>query len=422
MRPFFVTIIAILFLMNYKVSAQEKYDASTTNSWIWPSRTINVSWINPSANDVQERRWVEEKIKETWEKESGLKFIWVNANENKGRGIRIKIADEWPHTKGLGRECGSYDTSMVLNFTFYNWSPASDARVKQDKRFYIEAIALHEFGHAIGFSHEHTRPDCPPCDKRQRGPDHPGDWAITPCDIYSVMNYCNPKWANHGMLSQGDIAGVRALYGLPRNQDHLAPEIELVSSKQDFVDVNNQPLKSIVKVFLRGKDGKLLRVRNVIYRLDNNFNPNQIQSISAENNFAFQFELSTSINFEVRADIRFEDGTIQTLFKSFKYELNMPTHKNPDAVQVTARRVACQHQIPCQHKIFKEVQSTCTHRVSCQHFGSSQRLTWHTSDQSNTSSSGPQHQYDLQHQYDITTFTNFEHQYDFQHEYDTVKY
>lgn len=423
MRPLIYTLIAFFFLIYSPSSAQEKFDASTTNSAIWPSRIIKVSWINPSVNDFEERRWVEEKIRNTWEKESGLKFIWVNINENKntGQGIRIKIADEWPFTKGLGRDCGKQDTSMVLNFTFNKWFPAANSKVMHDKRFYIVAIALHEFGHAIGFSHEHTRSDCPPCDKKQRGPDSVGDWAITPCDIYSVMNYCNPKWANDGNLSQGDIAGVQALYGLPRNQEHLTPELELVSSKQDFADANGVPCKSLVKVFLRGIDGRLQRVRNVTYYLDDNFDPNQIKSRSVENNFAFQFDLKSSTVFKVNANISFEDGTTQTLSKSFSYTLNNPVVKKSVVSQVTDRRIACQHKIPCQHRTNKEVQSDCTHRVNCQHIGSNQRLTWHTSGE-NVAPNGPQHSYDLQHQYDVTTVPSFEHQYDFEHDYDIVNY
>jgi hypothetical protein len=49
---------------------------------------------------------------------------------------------------------------MVLNFTFNNWSPI----MKNRRKDYIIAIAVHEFGHAIGFSHEHNRKDCHFCD------------------------------------------------------------------------------------------------------------------------------------------------------------------------------------------------------------------------------------------------------------------
>ena len=38
---------------------------------------IKVHWENPSPNNYQERGWVEDAIKETWEKYANVDFFWL---------------------------------------------------------------------------------------------------------------------------------------------------------------------------------------------------------------------------------------------------------------------------------------------------------------------------------------------------------
>ncbi len=97
---------------------------------------------------------------------------------------------------------------MVLNFTFENWG----RECRQTREDCVRAIAVHEFGHAIGFTHEQNRPDSPgECRELSQGPDP--DTLLTPYDPDSVMNYCNKKWNNDGFLSEADIDAVQTLYG-----------------------------------------------------------------------------------------------------------------------------------------------------------------------------------------------------------------
>lgn len=100
---------------------------------------------------------------------------------------------------------------MVLNFS---WSscPREYGRVGGGPSYSCTGIvAVHEFGHALGFAHEQNRPDTPRWCRRHQGAS--GDMMIGTWDAGSVMNYCNPRWNGDGNLSPGDIQAGRTIYG-----------------------------------------------------------------------------------------------------------------------------------------------------------------------------------------------------------------
>ena len=172
---------------------------SSAAVWAWPAgaaKVIYVCWENLGDGSDQLRRVVEQAVAETWQAHSQLQFRGWEACAPNNRGIRIRIAEDGPHTKGLGRFLDGKKDGMVLNFTFASWSPGC-ARTESQRRSCIYNIAVHEFGHALGYAHEHNRFDKPgDCLKPEQGSD--GDILMTPYDPHSTMNYCNTAYVNNG--------------------------------------------------------------------------------------------------------------------------------------------------------------------------------------------------------------------------------
>ncbi len=192
---------------------------AATEGEIWPEATCEVCWENPSDGNQTERDWVRDAVASTWERESNFRFTgWETCNSG-SQGIRIQIEDIGPHTKALGKSLNGKEHGMVLNFTFNNWTgcdnndPDCGCRNSAEGRENcIRSIAVHEFGHALGFAHEQNRSDAPLwCQEDAQGTT--GNWWITPYDAESIMNYCSSVWNNNGQLSDLDISGVRTLYG-----------------------------------------------------------------------------------------------------------------------------------------------------------------------------------------------------------------
>jgi len=192
---------------------------------IWKTSFIPVCWEHGAPNG-DERGWVRDAIAKSWESpHSALQFIGWGDCATSAVGIRIVVkddgGDDGPHTVGLGKDIDGKAGGMVLNFTFKTWGTLCAAGETQ-RQLCIRSIAVHEFGHAIGFAHEQNRPDTPgECALLAQGPS--GDTVnLTPWDANSVMNYCNAavvtngvltSYLNNGALSQYDLAALQHFYG-----------------------------------------------------------------------------------------------------------------------------------------------------------------------------------------------------------------
>ncbi len=182
--------------------------------WTFPrgeEQTIFVCWENAEQRFAEQMRWVREAVEGTWQKHSALSFRGWGPCAPRNAGIRIRIADEGPHVKRLGRHIDAMPGGMVLNFTYESWGGEV---CRKSREYCIRAIAVHEFGHAIGFAHEQNRFDAPgECQLRKQGTS--GDVLLTPYDAGSVMNYCNKRYNNDGQLSPIDVVSVQRVYCRP---------------------------------------------------------------------------------------------------------------------------------------------------------------------------------------------------------------
>lgn len=226
-----ILVLALLLLVfvgpNHSLFAQtveSVQELAIRKGWQWvPSSDgfthIAVCWEN-GHEFTDEKNWVQEAIGATWQAVARLNFSGWRQCTSASRGIRIVIEDVRSHSL-VGSGIDGRPNGMSLNFTFNNFSTAA---CKNNREYCIKSIAVHEFGHALGFIHEQDRPDSI-CYEGRRLNLNAGQ--LTPYDADSIMNYCNRKWNNDGNLSAFDIQGVRKIYGSRMSNGYLTVTDEL---------------------------------------------------------------------------------------------------------------------------------------------------------------------------------------------------
>lgn len=317
MHPMFrFLLFSSVFVTVTRIShAQE--NAFALRSSKWDTNTIEVTWINPTEADAQERAWVQEAITNSWQLAGDIAFTNWGKTTISTRGIRIKISDETPRTTRLGKRLEEEGEMMILNFTFNNWSPEMKGRRKD----YIIATAVHEFGHALGFAHQHNVKDCNVCDADPQG--STDDYFIPSCDINSVMNYCNPEYAGWGKLSHGDIVAVTTLYGKRKLKPSNIPDrsslaLTHISSELPQEEKPSRPgMKRFIQIYLTGDRKVMDDVVSVTYALHPTFTQQFHRMTNDESNFGFGIYVWGM--FEIQASVLFRDGSEKVLKRYLEF-------------------------------------------------------------------------------------------------------
>jgi len=190
--------------------------ADSTNlqrtAWDDNETPILMCWDDSAFNGERyrvAREATERAVAETWDAESWIRVTW--ADDCDDGGIPVTVSNGTP---------AADNTGMGLNFDFTTWSPSCAPSSNTDANWLscLRTVAVHEFGHVLGFDHEQNRQAAGiNCATRFQASDVGaftlnGDLAVGLLDPASIMSYC-PEGMWTGMLTNRDIAGVRAVYG-----------------------------------------------------------------------------------------------------------------------------------------------------------------------------------------------------------------
>lgn len=204
---------------------------------VWPNEPVKlvVCWENPSYADplpgeidqtsgAQRREYVRLVLKHGWERAARVIFVGWQTCQNEANAVPP------PHSLGPRRP-GTADENVKIQITSTDggqnpahgsWGDYEQHGVLLNlhcgNQACIESIAIHEFGHVLGFYHEEERSDWPTniagCPPQSWPPSDP--WWPIPTELrwgapdrYSVMAYCS---GGPTALSPRDVAGIQRAY------------------------------------------------------------------------------------------------------------------------------------------------------------------------------------------------------------------
>jgi hypothetical protein len=183
---------------------------------------VNATNNPTAANDPDARRWIQQAVESNWSRFARITFTgWgdcpsVNTSV---QGLRVQINTQGLNCTGtvcadaFGREVNGLANGVKIAQCLPGQSGPCGRPTREEA---VTVMALHEFGHALGFQHEEDRKDSPRAScGNPPDVDGPTDRRYGSFDINSVMSTCgvlekNSTWTE---LSPGDIAGAQYVYG-----------------------------------------------------------------------------------------------------------------------------------------------------------------------------------------------------------------
>lgn len=194
--------------------------------WTQNGNVIPMCWHEllqfPSAGAANDAKaFVIRTVQDGWISQLNLRTTWV-ACPTSGAAlhvrVKLRLGDGGNNGTTLQSGMNALSTAAQRKVQPPNDPPGlllgfrSDWNTSDAARASFRGLILHEFGHVLGFDHEHQRPDGPAgtgCYRDVRT----DAVLIGPADPKSIMAWSYCKESSLNVLSLSDIRGARTVYG-----------------------------------------------------------------------------------------------------------------------------------------------------------------------------------------------------------------